>query len=333
MSRVWMCALVLLTFVPSLAYALPCVVEDELSEAAARLVALGRAPTGADVEQAVRAVGSDAVNVRARFSPPGDGEGVKAWIARAQASADAPLVCGQGAANAGQVVLISARAGRLRASVREPRVIRGELVAGFDQAQLVLTQDQGELSAFAIDAALLRDGFEIPDEIERVTRVQLVARGPSGPRPVAERVWGGGAGALAETEIQLSDELSPTDQLLELREVHQAPSVRPNRLLTDVATTHAQAVCRAARVAHTLVPDGDPEARLRRAGIEARVVGETVARSTSVAKAYAALMRSPSHRLTLLDRRFTEAGIATATQDDHVCLVVLLAAWPRYVGR
>ena len=109
--------------------------------------------------------------------------------------------------------------------------------------------------------------------------------------------------------------------------------MRANRVLSEVATAHARAVCGSGRVAHTLVPDGDPEARLRRAGVVARVVGETVARSTSVAKAYVALMRSPSHRLTLLDRRFTEAGIATAESGEHVCLVVLLAAWPRYVGR
>lgn len=333
MCRVLTCVLLLAWLSPAQVHALPCAVEDDLSAAAARLVALGRAPQASDVEAAVRASGSDAVNVKARWSPPGDGDGVKAWIARIQAGADAPLVCGQSAASDGQVVLVSARAGRLRPSTNEPRVIRGELSTGFDHAQLVLTQADGELSAFAIDPQLLTTGFAIPDAIDRVTRVQLIARGRSGPRPVAERAWAAGGGALPETDTQLSEDLSPAEQLMELREIHRAPVVRANRVLTDVAAAHAKAVCGSGRVAHTLVPDGDPEARLRRAGVVARVVGETVARSTSVAKAYVALMRSPSHRLTLLDRRFTEAGIATSESGDHVCLVVLLAAWPRYVGR
>ncbi len=332
MLRGWLLCVVL-SAVPLRAFALPCTVEDELSAAAARLMALDRAPQGTDVEQAVRFAGSDAVNVRARFTPNGDGDGLKAWLAKLAASADAPLVCGQSAGERGQIVLVSARAGRLRAAPGQPRVVVGELTRGFDQAQLVITQAEGELSAFAVDSATLRDGFELPDEIDRVVRVQLVARGPSGPRPVAERVWTTTPMAEPETDTQLSDALSPVDQLSELRTIHDAPSIRINRLLTQVATTHADAVCRSARVAHTLVPEGDPEARLRAAGIEARVVGETVARSTSVANAYRALMRSPSHRLTLLDRRFTEAGIATAQQGEHVCLVVLLAAWPRYVGR
>lgn len=313
--------------------ALPCAVEDELSDAASRLIALGRVPESVDVERAVRAAGSDAVNVRARFGPSGDGAGMKAWLAKLQATADAPLVCGQSAGERGQIVLVSARAGKLIPPGKQHRVIKGELASGFDHAQVVVTQSAGELSAFEVDARELAEGFELPDELDRVTRVQLVARGPSGPRPVAERLWVNSPEALPETDTQLSDALSPAEQLGELREIHRVGQVRSNRLLNDVADAHAKAVCRSARVAHTLAPDSDPEARLRAAGIEARVVGETVARSTSVANAYRSLMRSASHRLTLLDRRFTEAGIATAQSGDHVCLVVLLAAWPRYAGR
>lgn len=325
--------LLLVSVLPSRAWALPCAVEDELSEAASRLIALGRVPESADVEHAVRAAGSDAVNVRARFGPSNDGPGMKAWLAKLQASADAPLVCGQSAGEQGQIVLVSARAGKLVRPTKQRRLIRGELATGFDHAQVVVTQSAGELSAFDVDARELEEGFELPEELDRVTRVQLVARGPSGPRPVAERLWTTAAEALPETDTQLSESLSPAQQLAELREIHRVGQVRSNRLLNDVADAHAKAVCRSSRVAHTLSPDGDPEARLRAAGIEARVVGETVARSTSVASAYRSLMRSASHRLTLLDRRFTEAGIATAQVDDHVCLVVLLAAWPRYVGR
>jgi uncharacterized protein YkwD len=39
---------------------------------------------------------------------------------------------------------------------------------------------------------------------------------------------------------------------------------------------------------------------------------------------------SPSHRMTVTDPRFTDAGYGTATDDKgRTCAVVLLAAWPR----
>jgi uncharacterized protein YkwD len=73
---------------------------------------------------------------------------------------------------------------------------------------------------------------------------------------------------------------------------------------------------------------------LRDAGVSARLVGETVARAADHGAAFAAFERSPSHRLTLLERRFTDAGIGEVKdRDGHSCVVVLLAAWPRYVGR
>ncbi|MBC7171378.1 MAG: CAP domain-containing protein [Polyangiaceae bacterium] len=115
---------------------------------------------------------------------------------------------------------------------------------------------------------------------------------------------------------------------------HQAVSaLRPNRLLDAEARAHAQDVCREGRAAHRL-RDGDPEERLARRGITARVVGETVARARTVARALAALAESPSHRLTLVDRRFTDGGYGVASdRSGGRCVVVLLAAWPRPLGR
>jgi hypothetical protein len=78
---------------------------------------------------------------------------------------------------------------------------------------------------------------------------------------------------------------------------------------------------------------GDPEARLLRAGLKARRVGEAVARAAGTGHAFSALARSPSHLLTLVQRGFTDVGLGEAIDDEkHTCLVVLLAEWPRYVG-
>jgi uncharacterized protein YkwD len=42
------------------------------------------------------------------------------------------------------------------------------------------------------------------------------------------------------------------------------------------------------------------------------------------------MFRSPSHRLAVTDKRFTDVGIGQAFDaKGHSCVVVLLAAWPR----
>ena len=83
------------------------------------------------------------------------------------------------------------------------------------------------------------------------------------------------------------------------------------------------------RVAHELDDGADPERRLRAAGISARVVGEVVARGASAGDAVEGLARSPSHRMTVVDRRFTDGGQGVAVAGGRTCVVVLLAAWPR----
>jgi uncharacterized protein YkwD len=174
--------------------------------------------------------------------------------------------------------------------------------------------------------------------------VQLLARGPAGPRPIAERDLPGSDGLppaareaeAAEAEAQADGDADRPvgERLSALRRAQGLPPLRDNRLLAAVATAHAQRVCADGRVAHELEPGDDPEQRLRRAGLRARSVGETVARARSTAAAFGSFERSPSHRLTLLGRAFTDGGVGEGTDaQSRTCLVVMLAAWPRYAGR
>ena len=109
-----------------------------------------------------------------------------------------------------------------------------------------------------------------------------------------------------------------------------AGSLRSNALLTKSAQQHASRVCELGRVAHRLDSADDPESRLRAEHISARAVGEAVARAQSADAALRAVLDSPSHRLAVSERHFTDAGIGQALdQRGNTCLVVLLAAWPR----
>jgi uncharacterized protein YkwD len=120
----------------------------------------------------------------------------------------------------------------------------------------------------------------------------------------------------------------------QLREEASVRALRGHRLLGDVAQAHASAVCLSGHVAHELSPGEDPQVRLAHAGVQARLVGETVVRAADASTAFAQLVDSPSHRLTLLEPRFTDVGFGMARdQSGRLCVVVLLAAWPRFVGR
>jgi uncharacterized protein YkwD len=113
-----------------------------------------------------------------------------------------------------------------------------------------------------------------------------------------------------------------------------APELRPHRLLALAAAEHAEAVCRAGRAAHELERGRDPRARAAERGVEARELGEVIARGANEGAAFAALARSPSHRAALADRRFTDAGAGVATDGrGRACVVVMLASWPRLVIR
>jgi uncharacterized protein YkwD len=119
---------------------------------------------------------------------------------------------------------------------------------------------------------------------------------------------------------------------MQLRRAAGARTVRTNRLLSKEATSHAQRVCDSGKLGHELDPQADPEARLLQRGIEARVVGEAVARAATMREALHGIEDSPSHRMTVTDPRFTDAGFGQAKDDrGRTCAVILLASWPRNV--
>ncbi|HKP63657.1 MAG TPA: CAP domain-containing protein, partial [Polyangiales bacterium] len=180
----------------------------------------------------------------------------------------------------------------------------------------------------------------IPMEPEwRTSRLQLVAHGASGPRPIAERSSSPASDPQpSAAELQIDGPLDAHgvyDVLMQLRERHGSKTqLRDNRLARQAASSHARDVCAQGRVVHELEPGVDPETRVARAGLRARLVGETVARAADAGAAMRALWASPSHSLTLVEPRFTDVGIGLATDEQgKTCLVVLLLAWPRPLAR
>ncbi len=324
------------------ALSLPCRYEDALSEAAAELMLSGRPMEAHQILASVRALGFDGVAVQAH---EGHDEALLVqWLKLQGERADGPLVCGEARSESRWLVLVSARGGRLW---REGNRIRGQLEPGFSKPHLVIESRDGSPKRINVSGADLARGVALAPELD-ARRVQLVAEGPSGPRPVSEISLDQTAAAPEPGMAEPTSDGSvvqgvqgvrgprsrPIESLLARLDAFRAEagagSLRSNALLTKSAQQHASRVCELGRVAHRLEGGDDPEARLRAERISARAVGEAVARAQSADAALRAVLDSPSHRMAVSERRFTDAGIGQALdQRGNTCLVVLLAAWPR----
>ena len=328
-----------------------CAPDEALSNAAAELLLSEQVkPEPSQLTAAVRAAGSDAVALHALFlsaTAPSNAE--RTWLQGLRERTDAPLHCGRAQAESGRLVIASARGGALQAIDPKTRLVRGSIADGFTQAQLVVAAADGQLVRVGVSASVLERGVELESDLVLPLKVQLLATGAAGPRPVAERWLGnpgptGGAAREGEERRRAPAVAAAAPQgaraeaaepelsrlVLDLREARGRKRLRDNRLLREAAAAHARAVCEQGRVAHTLDAGEGPEERLVRAGLTARLVGEAIARAADTSAAFEALQNSPSHLLTLLEPRFTDVGVGEARDaaGKH-CYVVLLCAWPR----
>ncbi len=313
---------------------LPCRYEDALSEAAAEILLGGRGVESSQILASVRSFGFDGVAIQAH---EGTDEGlVVQWMKQQGERADGPLVCGEARSESRWLVLVSSRGGKLwREGVR----VRGQLEAGFSKPHLVVESRDGTPKHVSVTPAELTVVIEIEPELD-VKRVQLVAEGPNGPRPVSELALDVAPPAprmevpAPNTPVTRGTRAQPIETLLAridaFRAETGASSLRSNALLTKSAQQHADRVCELGRVGHRLDGGNDPETRLRAERVSARAVGEAIARAQSADAALRAVLDSPSHRLAVSEKRFTDAGIGQALdRSGHTCLVVLLASWPR----
>lgn len=303
---------------------------DALSEAAASL-ALSRArtpssaaPTSAEIRRALERSGSSLPSARALVAPRHTSE--HAMLTRLPQQ-EAGFVCGIAENANEQVIIAGFEHGTLR-RIGEAENSAGELVATWAEhvtsPYLVLIFSSGQSAAFALP----EDGVFPLDEVDgtehdRLMRAQLMGTLSSGPRPIAN--WG------SPSLPPMPAGHSVADRVSRLRDQSGASSLRPNRLLSEAAARHAQNVCRSGRASHVIRQW--PEDRMRQLGLRARHLGEVVARAASTSDALEALAQSPSHRLALVDRRFTDVGHASVRRGDTSCVVVFLAAWPQAIGR
>lgn len=301
-----------------------------LSEAAAAtlLAHAGVSPSSTELSDAARIAGSNAVALRWLRATPGDAAALEAFSADARGREGDLYVCGEAESETAHVRIVGREGARVSAPlIGDGRAIDVILRPVTSGAKLVVRAAGGA----TFERALARPSTRVvlPDAFGSAFVAQVLATDASGPRPVAELVVGMPQEASAD---DATDE-DAAIHVARLRRHASAPALRRNTILDRIALAHARVVCDEGRAVHS-EGELDPVDRVRRAGLEARLVGEVVARAANRREALAALDASPSHRIALEDPRFTDVGVGELMADDsHTCTVVLLAAWPRFAGR
>jgi uncharacterized protein YkwD len=164
--------------------------------------------------------------------------------------------------------------------------------------------------------------------------VQVLATVSTGPRPVLEAmVYAGTAPpgqfvpAPAPGESAAQGAKDDDDAMLRMinaaRASEQIGALVRDPVLDKIARQHSEEMLKARLVGHD-VGTGDPAARLRAAGVSARVAGENVATAGTLENAHRALWASPSHRGNMLLGEFSRVGVAVVRAADGMVWVTEL---------
>jgi uncharacterized protein YkwD len=130
---------------------------------------------------------------------------------------------------------------------------------------------------------------------------------------VALLAWSSSAASSELSELQSlsTQERSLLLAVNQARAVHGAPPLRIGVRLQQAARAHSRAMMRSGSFTH-----GNWYRRLRRHGVRARTLGETIAWGVGTDGSAAALvgmwLASPLHRSTLLRRSFRRIGVGIA---------------------
>jgi uncharacterized protein YkwD len=116
---------------------------------------------------------------------------------------------------------------------------------------------------------------------------------------------------LIELQLLSAQEENLLQAINRARAVHGAPPLRVGVRLQAAARAHSRAMARTGAFTH-----GNWYHRLRRHGVRARTLGETIAWGVGTDGTAAAIVRmwleSPPHRATLLRRGFRRIGVGVA---------------------
>lgn len=221
----------------------------------------------------------------------------------------------------------------------------GEVHAPFREPQILLTRPDGRVSTLddlSRDARSFRS-WVVLDAGPGEYQLEVLARDdmgprvlglcslhalPAGQRPVHERLLAAAReGTLAAPKRPLPESTVPTAtpaeaeqrMLFLLNRDRRRAGLRPLELdpeLETMARAHSRDMLRNDFFAHVSPRSGRLVERAESAGVRYARLGENIAVHGDVDAAEAALLRSPGHRVNILDPSFTHVGIGIAFGTD-----------------
>lgn len=204
--------------------------------------------------------------------------------------------------------------------------LEGKMLVPATAVKVVLLGPRGLPKS--VTASLTNDKIKSTFSVDQPGQwlVQVLATVSTGPRPVLEGLVFAGTtpptkftratvpGEDAGKEIK-DDAEAVFKMLSAARTAEGAKALTRDTALDKLAKAHSDEMAKAKMVGHD-VGGGDPAARIKAAGIKAKIAGENVASAGSTQNAHRALWVSPSHRSNMLSDEFTKVGIAAVKDAD-----------------
>ena len=198
--------------------------------------------------------------------------------------------------------------------------LRGRLSAGRARPRIELVLPDGRVETVAaVDRGGGRFDAVVPCPARGTVQVEVLADGRYGPEVVANAPVGCGRDLSPSFVVEV-ERLRPGTTEAEvaravfalLQDERRRRGLAPlsyDPALAAVAEAHAREMARDGYVGHHSPKTGDAASRVARAGIEARVVRENVARGYGPREIHASLLRSPGHRANLLAEDVDRVGV------------------------
>jgi len=219
-----------------------------------------------------------------------------------------------------------------RLSVNEQLELRGEVGPRFAFARIFLTKPDGSVEQQVMPSREVHRRLSFAENGRY--KLEVMGDGETGPVIVVNvPLWVGVVGPERERVVGRATTPAESEaRLLQLlnqsRAMARLPAVVLDDTLRDVAFAHSTDMADHDFFGHVSPITGDPEARLRRAGVAVSAFGENIAQADSPENAHDSLMSSPGHRAVMLGAQFTHVGIAAVPAHSALVYTLLFAHRP-----
>jgi uncharacterized protein YkwD len=195
--------------------------------------------------------------------------------------------------------------------------LEGEVAKRFDRASLFVTSPAGAVRETAMPSRHIDANVELAEA--GTYGLEIMGYGKSGPTVLVNvPIYAGTVESFAVPETrppapEVGDAEHAEPRLFELtneaRRRAGVPRLALDPALHEVALQHSLDMVQNNFQGHISPSTGGPADRVRRAGIQASIVGENLGSGTNLESIHEGLLGSPAHRAALLRPDFTHLGI------------------------